>query len=60
MNNENEKLNVHMTIDEICSLLGGELKGYNTLNAILWSLQEQNVITFNEDKLDELYSSPAY
>ena len=35
----NEHTEAHMAIDDICNLLGGGEKGYNTLNMILWSLQ---------------------
>ena len=50
----------HMTIDDICDMLGGGEKGYDALNMILWSLQEQGVIEFHEDALDELYNAPSY
>lgn len=56
----NEDIDVHMGIDDICNLLGGGDKGYDTLNKILWSLQEQGVIEFHEDALDELYNAPNY
>lgn len=55
-----EDVNTHMGIDDICNLLGGGEKGYNTLNMILWSLQEQGAVEFHEDVLDELYNSPNY
>ena len=55
-----EGVNAHMGIDDICNLLGGGEKGYNTLNMILWSLQEQGAVEFHEDVLDELYNSPSY
>ena len=56
----NEDIDVHMGIDDICNLLGGGDKGYDILNKILWSLQEQGVIEFHEDALDELYNAPNY
>lgn len=56
----NEHIGGHMAIDDICDLLGGGEKGYNTLNMILWSLQEQGAVDFHEDVLDELYNSPSY
>lgn len=55
-----ENIDAHLGIDDICNLLGGGDKGYDTLNKILWSLQEQGVIDFNEDALDRLYNSPNY
>lgn len=51
-----ENIDAHLGIDDICNLLGGGDKGYDTLNKILWSLQEQGVIDFNEDALDRLYT----
>ena len=56
----NEHVGGHMAIDDICNLLGGGEKGYNTLNMILWSLQEQGAVDFHEDVLDELYNAPSY
>ena len=56
----NEHIGGHMAIDDICDLLGGGEKGYNTLNMILWSLQEQGAVDFHEDVLDELYNAPSY
>ena len=55
-----ENIDAHLGIDDICNLLGGGDRGYDTLNKILWSLQEQGVIDFNEDALDRLYNSPNY
>lgn len=55
-----EDVGGHMAIDDICDLLGGGEKGYNTLNMILWSLQEQGAIDFHEDVLDELYNATSY
>ena len=55
-----ENIDAHLGIDDICNLLGGGDKGYDTLNKILWSLQEQGVINFDEDALDRLYNSPNY
>ena len=55
-----ENIDAHLGIDDICNLLGGGDKGYDTLNKILWSLQEQEVIDFDEDALDRLYNSPNY
>lgn len=55
-----ENIDAHLGIDDICNLLGGGDKGYDTLNKILWSLQEQGVIDFDEDALDRLYNSPNY
>ena len=55
-----ENIDAHMAIDDICNLLGGGENGYNTLNMILWSLQEQGVVEFHEDVLDELYNAPTY
>lgn len=51
----------NMMIDEILSLCVGENRDdrYNTLNMMLWSLQALGAITFNEDKLDELFDAPA-
>jgi len=55
-----ENIDAHLGIDDICNLLGGGDEGYDTLNKILWSLQEQGVIDFDEDALDKLYNSPNY
>ena len=55
-----ENIDTHLGIDDICNLLGGGDRGYDTLNKILWSLQEQGVIDFDEDALDRLYNSPNY
>lgn len=55
-----ENIDAHLGIDDICNLLGGGDKGYDTLNKILWSLQEQGVIDFDEDALDRLYNSPNH
>lgn len=45
-----------MGIDDILDLVAGTDHDdrYNTLNMILWSLQNLGVVTFNEDRLDEL------
>lgn len=55
-----ENIDAHLGIDDICNMLGGGDEGYDTLNKILWSLQEQGVIDFDEDALDRLYNSPNY
>lgn len=46
----------NMGIDDILDLVAGTDHDdrYNTLNMILWSLQDLGVVTFNEDRLDEL------
>ena len=49
-----------MAIDDYLALLDNDKeKAYGTLNHLLWYLQEQGVVEFHEDKLDELYNAPA-
>jgi hypothetical protein len=49
-----------MAIDDYLALLDNDKeKAYDTLNHLLWYLQEQGVVEFHEDKLDELYNAPA-
>jgi len=48
-----------MEIDDYLDLLDNDKeKAYDTLNHLLWYLQDQGVVEFHEDKLDELYNSP--
>lgn len=58
---EIEGINPHMGIDDILALLDSDHDvAYHKLNMILWSLQEKNIITFDEDALDREDSEPEY
>lgn len=50
-----------MAIDDYLSLLDSDKdKACNILNHLLWYLQQEGVVDFHEDKLDELMNAPAY
>lgn len=50
-----------MAIDDYLALLDlDKEKAYDILNHLLWYLQENNVVEFHEDALDDLYNAPAY
>ena len=50
-----------MKIDDYLALLYTDKeKAYNILNHLLWYLQDNGVVDFHEDKLDELYNKTDY
>ena len=50
-----------MAIDDYLTLLDSDKeKAYDILNHLLWYLQDNGVVDFHEDKLDELYNTPNY
>ena len=50
-----------MAIDDYLALLDKDKeKAYDILNHLLWYLQDNGVVDFHEDRLDELYNAPNY
>ena len=50
-----------MAIDDYLALLNNDKeKAYDILNHLLRYLQDNGVVDFHEDRLDELYNAPNY